>query len=218
MTFSHIFFDLDGTLYPGDNGLWEQISTRMNAYMHEKLEIPLSQVSETRQQYFLEYGTTLRGLQHHHQIDSEEYLAYVHNVPLEEYLSPAPHLREILQKLPQEKWILTNSDRNHANRVLKALNIHDFFNGIVDVWATDYHPKPEPIVFRIALELAGNPPPESCVFIDDIPKNLIPAGQIGFTTILIGKHKPSESIDHHIMNLHELLTALPELKAKRMST
>ncbi len=29
------------------------------------------------------YGTTLKGLQIHNKVDTDEYLAYVHNVPLE---------------------------------------------------------------------------------------------------------------------------------------
>jgi len=82
MRFSHIFFDLDDTLYPSTNGLWNSIRQRMNEYMLERLNIPPEQVAIIRRRYFETYGTTLRGLQLHYQVDADEFLAYVHDLPI----------------------------------------------------------------------------------------------------------------------------------------
>ena len=35
-----LFIDLDGTIYPPDNGMWEKIAKRMEIYMHQALQIP----------------------------------------------------------------------------------------------------------------------------------------------------------------------------------
>ena len=84
MNFSTLFFDLDDTLYPNNTGLWEAIRERMALYMSERLGLPREQVQTLRKTYFQTYGTTLRGLQLHHEVDVDDYLAFVHDLPLEE--------------------------------------------------------------------------------------------------------------------------------------
>ena len=101
MSYSTLFFDLDDTLYQRGNGLWDQIRQRMSQYMHERLGLSWEEIPLIRQTYYENYGTTLRGLQQHYQVDAEEYLAYVHDLPLEHYLQPAPELRKLLLSLPQ---------------------------------------------------------------------------------------------------------------------
>ena len=97
MPYTQLFFDLDDTLYPSTNGLWNLIRQRMNDYMLEVLRIPPEQVAILRRQYFEAYGTTLRGLQIHYQVDADDFLAYVHDLPVESILSPDAELRRLLQ-------------------------------------------------------------------------------------------------------------------------
>lgn len=213
MQFSTIFIDLDGTVYPHENGMWEEIASRMEAYMQDVLGIPKPQIPALRQKYFLTYGTTLRGLQANFKIDAEEYLAYVHDIPVNHYIKPDLKLKTMLASLPQKKWILTNSDRNHATRVLKALGCFTSFEGILGVQEFDFNPKPQPFVFRKALEFAANPEIEECIFIDDIPQNLIPAKKMGFTTVLVGNKQPDENSDYHIPKIYDLPVVVPNLNA-----
>ncbi|HXF85824.1 MAG TPA: hypothetical protein VNK49_10600 [Anaerolineales bacterium] len=98
MRFSTIFFDLDDTLYPASTGLWEALKERMSLYMRERVGIPENEVPILREQYFKMYGTTLRGLQIRHGVDAEDYLAFVHDVPVEDYLKPDPIQRQIIAK------------------------------------------------------------------------------------------------------------------------
>jgi len=211
MRLSTLFIDLDGTLYPADNGVWDLIAVRMNQYIHEHFDIPLEEVPTLRLKYYQQYGTSLRGLQNHYEVDAEEYLAYVHDIPLHDYIQPDLQLRSMFQKLPQSKWIITNSVRSHALAVLQALGIDDLFEGIVDVMDTDYVPKPEPFVFQHSLELAGSPAPQSCMFIDDLPNNLRPAKDMGFTTVLVGSKPPEDTHDYHIQHITQLADEIPVL-------
>src|SRR5688572_6973279 len=80
MRFTTIFFDLDDTLYPSSAGLWKNIKERIGIYMYERMHIPQEEVPTLREKYLLEYGTTMRGLQAHHKIDTEDFLAYVHDL------------------------------------------------------------------------------------------------------------------------------------------
>ena len=212
MSFSTIFFDLDGTLYPGDNGLWEAIRDRMNLYIKERFGLPDEQVSELRHYYYTTYGTTLRGLQIHYQIDANDYLAFVHDLPLHEYIQPCPELRAMLLSLPQRRWIFTNADADHAGRVLDILGVADCFLGVIDVRAIEFACKPEEIAYQRALALAGEPLVEQCVFLDDSIENLGTAHQMGFTTVLVGKdgdHSPH--VDYSLLRLLQLPQVAPEL-------
>lgn len=187
MQFTTLFIDLDDTLYPAENGLWQAIKERIRQYMRERLGIPAQVVPELSQQYFLQYGTTLRGLQANHHVDMLDYLAYVHDVPLADYLAPNPGLRSILNSIPARKFIFTNADSAHARRVLHRLDIESCFDGLVDVVAIEPYCKPMPESFEIAQALAGEPDPRRCVMIDDLPRTTRAARQRGFFSLLYGK-------------------------------
>jgi len=195
MPFSTIFFDLDDTLYPATNGLWLAIKERIRLYMQEKLGLPAETAPDLARQYFLQYGTTLRGLQANYHIDMLDYLAYVHDVPLADYLAPNPHLRSILESIPAKKYVFTNADLAHAQRVLRRLEIESCFDGIVDVVAIDPYCKPMPESFAIAQKLAGEPDPRRCVMIDDLPHTTRAARQHGLLALLYGKSEPHPDAD-----------------------
>jgi len=192
MRFTTLFFDLDDTLYPNSTGLWEAIRERMNLYLHERMGFPKEEVPALREQYFKMYGTTLRGLQARHNVDVEDYLAFVHDLPLKDYLSPNSTQRKIIASLPGRKLIFTNADINHARRVLTVLNLNDLFEIIVDVNAVAPYCKPMPESFAIAQELADEPDPRKCVIIDDIPRTTRTALEVGMASILYGTDEPTE--------------------------
>ncbi len=191
MRFTSLFFDLDDTLYPSSCGLWPVLKERMTMYMRERLLIPEADVPALREQYFKMYGTTLRGLQERHNVNTEEYLAYVHDVPLQDYLMPNPVLREVLASLPTRNLIFTNADAGHARRVLAALQLDDLFDTIVDVNAIAPYCKPMPESFAIAMELAGEPDPRKCVMIDDLPRTTRAALDLGMASLLYGTDIPT---------------------------
>jgi pyrimidine 5'-nucleotidase len=191
MRFTTLFFDLDGTLYSNSTGLWEAIGERMNIYMRDRLGIPEKNVPQLREQYFKMYGTTLRGLQARHQVDVEDFLAFVHDLPLKDYLRPDPIQREVIASLNTRKLVFTNADVNHARRVLSALQLDDLFEVIVDVNAVAPYCKPMPESFAIAMDLADEPDPRKCVMIDDLPRTTRAALEVGMASLLYGHEEPT---------------------------
>jgi putative hydrolase of the HAD superfamily len=191
MRFSTLFFDLDDTLYPSSSGLWPAIKERMTLYMRERLCIPEADVPILREQYFKMYGTTLRGLQERHHVDKDDYLAYVHDLPLRDYLTPNPVLRDVIASLPTRNLIFTNADVNHARRVLAALELDDLFDIVVDVNAIAPYCKPMPESFAIAMDLADEPDPRKCVMIDDLPRTTRAALEAGMASLLYGSDIPT---------------------------
>jgi putative hydrolase of the HAD superfamily len=217
MQFTTIFIDLDGTLYSNDCGLWQAIRERISTYMRERMGFSAEDEARLRSSYLQTYGTTLRGLQINHHVDPEEFLAYVHDIPLEKYLRRDPVLHDLLKSLPQSTWIFTNADSNHAWRVMKALGVQDCFTGIIDIRALNFICKPQPEAYHKALILAGEPNPQGCILLDDALRNLTPAREIGFYTILVNQNSaevyPSEpSAPQRINSLHELLQIKPDLR------
>lgn len=210
MPINTLFFDLDATLYPESNGLWPAIRERIGRYMREVMHLPEDEIPRLREHYYLNYGTTLRGLQTQYAIDTRAYLDFVHNLPLDEYLHPDPGLRALLLSLPQRRWIFTNSDRPHTERVLETLGIEDCFEGIVDVYALEPYCKPQMEAYRLALDFAGVADPKDCALLDDSTRNLAPARAMGIFTVLVGSNGTHPAADRTLMDIHDLRQAVPE--------
>lgn len=213
MKFTTIFFDLDDTLYPASTGLWHAIKERMNIYMREHMGIPAEDVPRLSERYFREYGTTLRGLQANHNMDAKNFLAFVHDLPLRDYLTPDPSLRALIASLPMRKFIFTNADVPHARRVLTALEMEDLFEDIVDVNAVAPYCKPMPESFQIAMHTAGETDPARCVMIDDLPHTTRAACDFGLFGILAHHPAPSPDADAVFTDWRDLPALLNGSKA-----
>lgn len=211
MKFTTIFFDLDDTLYPSRAGLWNAIKERMNDYMSRRMNIPAEEIPALREKYYLQYGTTLHGLRTHHHIDAQDFLAYVHDLPLADYLTPDPLQRSILAALPTRNVIFTNADLPHAERVLAALNLRDLFSAIVDVNMLTPYCKPMPESFEIAMKMAGEADPARCMMIDDLPRTTRAAKRAGMTAILYGGIASNADADASFSDWNELRGILESL-------
>jgi pyrimidine 5'-nucleotidase len=211
MNYRTLFFDLDDTLYQPSSGLWEAIRVRMETYMHDRMGIDWKDIRPLRTHYFETYGTTLRGLQVNFNINTDEYLSYVHDLPLDQYLDPNPALRDMLVSLPQRLWIFTNADSDHARRVLKALELEACFLGIIDIRALEFISKPNPQAYVTALKISGETDPKRCVFFDDSNRNLIPAHKIGFQTVMVGADGARPKADLAVQTILDLPIKFPEL-------
>jgi putative hydrolase of the HAD superfamily len=206
--FTTIFFDLDDTLYPSSTGLWEAIKERMTLYMRDRMGFDPAEIPRVREKYYLQYGTTLRGLQANHEIDVEDFLAFVHDLPLGDFILPNPNLCEIIAALGTRNLIFTNADAAHARRVLKALALDECFKEIVDVNAVAPYCKPMPQSFEIAMRLAGETDPSRCVMIDDLPRTTRAAREAGWYSILFGHATPHPDADATLRDWRDLASVL----------
>jgi putative hydrolase of the HAD superfamily len=183
----------------------------MNDYMSQRMNIPTEEIPKLREKYYLQYGTTLHGLRSHHNVNVQDFLAYVHDLPLGDYLTPDPVLRSIIASLPTRKLIFTNADAAHAERVLTALNLRDLFTAIVDVNAIDPYCKPMPESFNIAMKAAGETDPSRCVIIDDLARTTRAAKQAGLSGILYGGAMSNGDADASLSDWNELREILESI-------
>lgn len=209
--YSTLFLDLDETLYPHSNGLWEKIGDRITRFMVTRLDMNEENAQDLRARYLSEYGTTLNGLRANHGVDPDDYLEYVHDVPIHEHIEPAPHLRQMLASIRIKKIIFTNSQDSHVKRVLNALDVSDQIDDIIDIYALNFTNKPRPEAYAQALKIADSPDPKTCILADDRSVNLMPAAELGMTTVLVGANEGDAIITHHIEEITDLVEYIPEL-------
>lgn len=180
----YILFDLDETLYSTETGLMAAIGQRILQYMQERVGLDPALARNLRRHYYQTYGATLKGLQIYHNVDPNDYLAYVHDVPLGDYLQPDEALDRALAGIQAEKIVFTNATTEHARRVLRFLGIEHHFNCIVDLRAMNYENKPQPEAYRCVLDTLGARP-EECLLVEDSVRNLRPAKELGMVTVLV---------------------------------
>jgi putative hydrolase of the HAD superfamily len=174
-------FDLDNTLYPADSGLFAQIEARMTLYVQTLLGLDADDARRLRQTYYREHGTTMNGLMRVHDVNPDDYLAFVHDIDLSALEHDAA-LAGALARLPGRRFVFTNGCRHHAGRVLERLGITNLFEDLWDIRTIEFCPKLDPNSYRTVLARAAASAAQSAMF-DDIARNLAPAHALGLTTI-----------------------------------
>ncbi len=210
MKINTLYIDLDDTVYPASAGVWQAIRQRIDSFICERFELPLEEAVFLRDDLFHKYGTTMRGLQVVYHLDEEDYLSYVHDVPLKDFIRPNPALGALLAEMPYRKAILTNADTAHARRVLSLLEIENCFEQIIDIRAIAPFCKPMPDAFNIALKLMDERA-TNCAVVEDSTKNLITAKKLGFYTVRVGGDPACVECDaciDSIMGLREVFAEM----------
>jgi putative hydrolase of the HAD superfamily len=184
--FSHVntwVFDLDNTLYPHHSNLFSQIDVKMTSYVEQLLKLPREDARKIQKQFYLEHGTTLKGLMIHHNIDPDDFLEKVHDIDYS-WLEPNLALGEAIKQLDGRKFIFTNGDRGHAERAARQLGILEHFEDIFDIVAADLTPKPSRETYDKFVARHGVNGSTAAMF-EDLARNLVEPKSLGMKTVLI---------------------------------
>ncbi len=195
-------FDLDNTLYPARCNLFAQVSQRMGAFISEFLAVELDEARAVQKDYFRRHGTTLRGLMVEHDMDPTPFLDYVHDIDL----SPVPRddrLDRALTALPGRKVIFTNGTISHARRITDHLGVSHHFEAVYDIAEAGYVPKPEPGPYQDLAE-RHDIEPASAVMIEDMARNLVPAAEMGMTTVWVRGDSEWSRAGHQGEHVHHV--------------
>ena len=216
-----ILFDLDDTLYPPEAGIMFEIRKRILEFTMTRLDLPMPEADTLRRRYFMEYGTSMRGLQINHQIDPDDFLHFVHDIAVQDLLEPNAELDAMLAGLEQDKVIFTNASREHAERVLEALGVRHHFSRIVDVRDMAYESKPQPSAYQRICDLLGVQAQE-CMLVEDNVRNIRPAKAQGMTTALVLDGQPASdppndpSVDFTLRRVEEMGELFREFTCLRL--
>lgn len=215
-SFKNWVFDLDNTLYDIKLGLFRKISKRITRFIMMKYNLSENEAKEIQRDYYLNYGLTLRGLIVEKQLQPEEFLEYVHDVEHPELIEDN-ELKNYLSKIIGNKIIFTNATFNHAKKILNTLNIRQYFDKIIDIKDLKYIPKPDSNAYEIFINKANINKLElsNTIFVEDTVKNLIPAKEIGMTTVWIRNdlnknefNKNLKYVDYNFKNVKMFLKSI----------
>jgi putative hydrolase of the HAD superfamily len=187
-------FDLDNTLYPAESALYDIIGDRMTAYIVRVAEVDPVEAERLREQYFHEYGATVVGLAKHHDVDASDFLKHVHDVE-HDAIAADPELNALIARLPGRRILFTNGGGGHGERVLEHLGLAPLFEHMFDIEAAALTPKPERAAYERLVQATGIDPARS-VFVEDTLRNLEPAHDLGFITVLVGPVHPEPLPDY----------------------
>lgn len=208
-TLAHVeswIFDLDNCLYPASANLFELIDQRMTAFVQQLEGCDHDEARRIQKRHFHEHGTTLSGLMATRAIDPHEFLGFVHDIDLAR-ISPDPAVARAIEALPGRKFIFTNGDAEYAGRVLDKLGLGGLFDGLHDIHAMEYVPKPDPRSYAALCARYGIDPPRA-LFAEDMARNLRPAKALGMTTVWVdngseqaGHDADLATIDFHVTDI-----------------
>lgn len=176
-------FDLDNTLYHARFNLFDQVEVRIRDFIADFLKIDHVEARHLQKKYWREHGTSLRGLMSLHQCPPQRFIEYVHDIDLSA-IPASPELDALLAALPGRKVIFTNGSQPHAERVMEKLGVSRHFEGIHDIVAAGYTPKPTASVYEELVKRFGFDPTRA-VMLDDMAHNLKPAHDMGMRTVWV---------------------------------
>ena len=215
-SFQNWIFDLDNTIYDINLGLFKKISNRITDFIMSKYSLDIDQAKKIQKEYYLKYGLTLRGLIVEKKLEPEEFLDYIHDVEHPE-LKKNDQLISKIRILEGKKIIFTNATSKHAKKILKILELEDDFDQIIDIKDLEYIPKPDKRSYKKLLECLNlnKENLDKTIFFEDTVKNLIPAKELGITTVWM-KNSINEKdfvknfnfIDYSFNNLNEFLDTI----------
>ncbi len=215
-SFQNWIFDLDNTMYDINLGLFKKISNRITDFIMSKYSLDIDQAKKIQKEYYLKYGLTLRGLIVEKKLEPEEFLDYVHDVEHPE-LEKNDQLISKIRILEGKKIIFTNATSKHAKKILKILELENDFDQIIDIKDLEYIPKPDKRSYKKLLDCLNlnKENLDKTIFFEDTVKNLIPAKELGITTVWIKNSinekdfmKNCNFIDYSFNNLNEFLDTI----------
>ena len=174
-------FDLDNTLYHVSPEMHGEVDELLGSFVSEFLDVDRTEARRIQKAYFHEFGMTLCGLIVNHDLNPEVYFQHMLRADLSG-ISADPALVNVIAALEGRKIIYSNAPSAHVKQVLEQIGLTPHVDAIHDIETAGFTPKPAHAAYvelcrRYAIV------PERAVMIDDIPRNLEPAAEIGMTTV-----------------------------------
>ena len=82
---------------------------------------------------------------------------------------------------------------------MDRLGVTDVFEGIYDITAADYRPKPDPAPYKDFVQ-RFDIDPRRAIMVEDIARNLEPAHELGMGTVLIRTARYDETPDEEYIH------------------
>lgn len=198
-------FDLDNTLHDARRHIFPSMHLQIQDFLKKNFGVDEAGASRMRHDFWVKYGTTLRGLMRHHGTDPRAFLAETHVFPeLADMVVHENAVKHALLRLGGTRLVFSNAPRHYVEEVLRATGLRRFFKAVYTIEDARYRGKPDLHGFH-ALLRKHDLDPHRCAMIDDIPENLRTAHRLGMSTVWVSRSgRPPAYVDLRVASVTEL--------------
>lgn len=207
-------FDYDLTLYGEDERcVLNSLDHRIAEYVQRTVGGSFEHATAIRKEYLQLYGTTLSGLMAVNHIDPDDFFDFIHQPEFLVYPKPSPQKATLLQSLLGRRVVFTNGRCDWSEAGMLAMGIRSCIEHIFDLKQMDWVGKPHESAYCKIKEFLvccyGKGirllPNSSIIMVEDSLRNLTPAHELGWTTILVNPNIDAPDwVDYHVKHLMDL--------------
>ena len=181
-------FDYDLTLYTyKERFVLDSLDKRISLFVQKEFHCSLEEASEIRKDYLMEFGTTLAGLQKKIGTKPDDYFDFIHTEDGLLFPEYATEKIQLLKKLPGKKFIFTNGRADWACKGISKMGLKPFFEDIFDLKKLNWIGKPHISAYQKVAQFLKEKglQKNQIILLDDAYKNLIPAKEFSWESVLI---------------------------------
>ena len=211
-------FDYDLTLYGEEERfVLNSLDHRISLFVQKVVGCDFETAHKVRTDYLERFGTTLSGLMALHHTNPEDFFDFIHEPEYLVYPKVAPEKWALLESLEGHRFVFTNGRGDWSRAGMAHMQIDSAIEDVFDLKLMNWEGKPHASAYEKIekwLETRGVWDAKALdksqiVLLEDSLRNLEPAHERGWTTILVNPNIQAPSwVDFHIphlLNLREIL-------------
>lgn len=213
-------FDLDGTLYNFDDlegkkfyesrfygkikeNIYSFLCDRLK-YSNEQIKLELEFADKNYSSEYSLYFESKFGISRY------DYFEYCFNLEPKEFIKKNSDLPKLFKQIQGNALILTAAPKAWASKALDFLDLTQYVGDLLITGEPNIR-KPNPEVFRQALNVLNAKPENTISIGDQEHSDIIPAKSIGLKTAIIGK---SNFADYELKDVNEMIKLVRGLNEK----
>ncbi|MBR3071917.1 pyrimidine 5'-nucleotidase [Fibrobacter sp.] len=207
-------FDYDLTLYGEEERfVLNSLDHRISLFVQKVVGCDFETAHKVRTDYLERFGTTLSGLMALHHTNPEDFFDFIHEPEFLIYPKVAPEKLTLLKSLAGHRYVFTNGRGDWSRAGMAHMQIDCAIEDVFDLKLMNWEGKPHASAYEKIekwLESRGVLAKDSLdksqiVLLEDSLRNLEPAHERGWTTILVNPNIQAPSwVDFHIPHLLNL--------------
>ena len=215
-------FDYDLTLYgEEERHVLNSLDHRIAEFVQKTVGGTFESATEIRKDYLHRFGTTLSGLMAMNGTAPDDFFDFIHEPEYLIYPKVSPEKFALLMSIVGHRFVFTNGRGDWSRAGMARMEIAPAIEDVFDLKLMDWEGKPHVsayekiekwLVSRGVLDEKASDKSQ-IVLLEDSLRNLEPAHERGWTTILVNPNiQAPEWVNFHIphlLNLKELLTSNP---------
>ena len=207
-------FDYDLTLYGEEERfVLNSLDHRISLFVQKVVGCDFETAHKVRTDYLERFGTTLSGLIALHHTNPEDFFDFIHEPEFLIYPKEAPEKLALLKSLAGHRYVFTNGRGDWSRAGMAHMRMDSAIEDVFDLKLMNWEGKPHASAYEKIekwLESRGvfckkDADKSQIVLLEDSLRNLEPAHERGWTTILVNPNIQAPSwVDFHIPHLLNL--------------